>query len=151
MLYPSYGTGTQSSYYVHFIYSILFFWFINIIFLNIIFGIIIDTFAELRDEKSRRDFDMKNNCYICNLDRHTVIYWFIIVWKICRWFWFAYNKRPQTLELLILYHLFEIQRSDRIHRNWIRNKCKSWEWRYIMVSNSKSNNNPKWNRRGRLY
>lgn len=38
--------------------------------MNIIFGIIIDTFAELRDNKNTKDNDMKNRCYICNLDRH---------------------------------------------------------------------------------
>lgn len=68
----SFGDGKESRYYVEWIYSFAFFWFINIIFLNIIFGIIIDTFAELRDEKNRMDEDMKNKCYICNLDRYTV-------------------------------------------------------------------------------
>mmetsp|Transcript_11845 Transcript_11845/g.18237 ORF Transcript_11845/g.18237 Transcript_11845/m.18237 type:complete len:236 (-) Transcript_11845:34-741(-) len=42
---------------------------INIICLNIIFGIIVNTFAQLRDEKSKNDNDMHNNCYICNFER----------------------------------------------------------------------------------
>lgn len=37
--------------------------------MNIIFGIIIDTFAELRDEKNNKDYDHKNKCFICNNDR----------------------------------------------------------------------------------
>ena len=37
--------------------------------MNIIFGIIVNTFAQLRDEKSKNDNDMHNNCYICNFER----------------------------------------------------------------------------------
>ena len=42
---------------------------INIICLNIIFGIIVNAFASLRDEKSINDHDMKNRCYICNVEK----------------------------------------------------------------------------------
>lgn len=38
--------------------------------MNIIFGIIIDTFAELRGRKNDKDYNKKNVCYICNYDRH---------------------------------------------------------------------------------
>lgn len=44
---------------------------IKMAFLNIIFGVIIDTFADLRDQKQSRDIDMKNICFICGLDRDT--------------------------------------------------------------------------------
>lgn len=44
---------------------------INIICLNIIFGIIVNTFAQLRDDKATNDNDMLNRCYICNFDRLT--------------------------------------------------------------------------------
>lgn len=40
-----------------------------VILLNIVFGIIIDTFAELRDHKSLQEEDMQNVCYICNIER----------------------------------------------------------------------------------
>ena len=43
-----------------------------IIMFNILFGIVIDTFAQLRDRKSFTDLDMKNICYICAIDRSTV-------------------------------------------------------------------------------
>ncbi|CAD8205015.1 unnamed protein product [Paramecium pentaurelia] len=51
------------------LYDVSFFILINIIWLNIIFGIIIDTFAELRDQKNQKDFDSQNRCYICDLTR----------------------------------------------------------------------------------
>ncbi|CAD8123814.1 unnamed protein product [Paramecium sonneborni] len=42
---------------------------INFIWCNIIFGIIIDIFAELRDQKNQKDFDSLNRCYISDLTR----------------------------------------------------------------------------------
>ena len=41
----------------------------NIICLNIIFGIIINSFASLRDQKKKNEEDMHNVCYICNFER----------------------------------------------------------------------------------
>lgn len=49
--------------------QLLFFFVINVIFLNIIFGVIIDTFAALREENNERDEDMLNICYVCGSSR----------------------------------------------------------------------------------
>lgn len=40
-----------------------------VITLNLIFGVIIDTFANLREEKHERDEIMRNNCLVCSLNR----------------------------------------------------------------------------------
>jgi hypothetical protein len=40
----------------------------NIVFMNILFGIIIDTFAELRDDKQSKEEDMATCCFICGLE-----------------------------------------------------------------------------------
>jgi len=71
LLKPSYAEGYKTTYYFRLFFDLTFFIIINIVFLNIIFGIIIDTFAELRDEKKGIDDDMQNKCYICNIDRYT--------------------------------------------------------------------------------
>lgn len=39
------------------------------ILLNIIFGIIIDTFGQLREENNNRTWDAKNICFVCDLER----------------------------------------------------------------------------------
>jgi hypothetical protein len=49
--------------------DVFFFMIIIIILLNIIFGIIIDNFAELRDEKKQRKLLTEDFCFICGLDR----------------------------------------------------------------------------------
>ena len=38
-------------------------------FMNILFGIIIDTFADLRDKRNFINEDKKNKCFICSIDR----------------------------------------------------------------------------------
>lgn len=47
------------------IYDLLFFFVVIIIVLNLIFGVIIDTFADLRSEKQQKETDLKNTCFIC--------------------------------------------------------------------------------------
>ena len=50
-----------------FLYDIIFFILIIVIGLNLVFGIIVDTFSELRDEKYSIDDDMHSVCFICSL------------------------------------------------------------------------------------
>lgn len=47
------------------IYDLLFFFIVIIIVLNLIFGVIIDTFADLRSEKQQKELILKNTCFIC--------------------------------------------------------------------------------------
>ncbi|XP_070173454.1 inositol 1,4,5-trisphosphate-gated calcium channel ITPR3-like [Littorina saxatilis] len=51
-------------------FDLIFFILITTIGLNIIFGIIVDTFSELRDSKWQIDNDMKNNCFICSRESY---------------------------------------------------------------------------------
>ncbi|XP_052861613.1 inositol 1,4,5-trisphosphate receptor isoform X2 [Anopheles cruzii] len=51
------------------IYDLLFFFIVIIIVLNLIFGVIIDTFADLRSEKQQKELILKNTCFVCGLNR----------------------------------------------------------------------------------
>lgn len=51
------------------IYDLLFFFIVIIIVLNLIFGVIIDTFADLRSEKQQKELILKSTCFICGLNR----------------------------------------------------------------------------------
>ena len=51
------------------VYDMLFYFGIIIIVLNLIFGVIIDTFADLRNEKQKKDDIIRNTCFICGLER----------------------------------------------------------------------------------
>jgi len=63
---PSSG---EPYFWLRFLYDILFFFIVIIIVLNLIFGVIIDTFADLRSEKQQKEEIIKNTCFICGLER----------------------------------------------------------------------------------
>lgn len=50
-------------------FDMSFFLLINIIFLNVIFGIIVDTFSQLRHEAEERESDTNDVCFVCGLTR----------------------------------------------------------------------------------
>lgn len=43
-----------------------------IIMINIVSGIIIDTFGTLREELNKFNFDLENYCFICGFDKETI-------------------------------------------------------------------------------
>ncbi|KNC81973.1 hypothetical protein SARC_05737 [Sphaeroforma arctica JP610] len=51
------------------VYDLMFYFIVIIIIMNLIFGVIIDTFADLRAEKNDTEDNMKNTCYVCGLSR----------------------------------------------------------------------------------
>lgn len=51
------------------VFDLLFFIIVTIILLNIIFGIIIDTFGELRDKRKKIEEDINNICIICGKEK----------------------------------------------------------------------------------
>ena len=55
-------TTNSNEYYTRIAYDLMFFVLINVIFMNIIFGIIIDTFAQLRDIRTEQDKYRENVC-----------------------------------------------------------------------------------------
>lgn len=74
MVRESYGAVNRGKFFVRFVYDVTCFIIINIMLLNIIFGIIIDTFAVLRDEKNTIEDDKKNVCFVCSVHRQAVSY-----------------------------------------------------------------------------
>lgn len=59
----------EATYAFRVVYDLLFFFMVIIIVLNLIFGVIIDTFADLRAEKNANEENRRNTCFICGLDR----------------------------------------------------------------------------------
>lgn len=65
------------------VYDLLFFFIVIIIVLNLIFGVIIDTFADLRSEKQQKELILKNTCFICGMYLYTIESSVIMVLFIC--------------------------------------------------------------------
>uniref|UniRef100_S4RRE5 Inositol 1,4,5-trisphosphate receptor, type 2 n=1 Tax=Petromyzon marinus TaxID=7757 RepID=S4RRE5_PETMA len=57
--------GQEPLFVARVIYDLLFFFIVIIIVLNLIFGVIIDTFADLRSEKQKKEEVLKTTCFIC--------------------------------------------------------------------------------------
>ena len=55
-----------------FAFDIVYVVFMEIMFQNIVGGIMIDSFSELKEEDLARNEDKKNLCYICSMDKPTV-------------------------------------------------------------------------------
>jgi inositol 1,4,5-triphosphate receptor type 1 len=56
---------SDAGYWYRQVYDILFFIVVSIVLLNIIFGIIIDTFGDLRDKRQFIENDLQTVCFIC--------------------------------------------------------------------------------------
>lgn len=50
-------------------YDMSFFIVLIVIVLNLVFGVIIDTFGDLRTERNEKDDILRNTCFICGLER----------------------------------------------------------------------------------
>jgi len=66
---PIHFGNMNETYYVKLAHDASFHIIVKVILLNVLFGIIIDTFAQLRDEKAKIDDDVVNVCFICNFPR----------------------------------------------------------------------------------
>jgi len=61
---------TDSTYMARFIFDLSFFIIVGKVIFDITTGLILDTFAELREEASTRENVLKNECFICGLSRN---------------------------------------------------------------------------------
>jgi hypothetical protein len=67
---PESGLLHFSSFVHRFFFDLLFFWIFSTL-LKIIFGIILDSFGELRQAYDLIQNDISNNCFICNIEKDT--------------------------------------------------------------------------------
>lgn len=65
----SYSDEQKTHYYYRWVYDITYYICIDIITINIMFGIIIENFETLREESHRLHQDIENSCFICSLPR----------------------------------------------------------------------------------
>lgn len=59
----------STHYWERWIYDFVFYVLVLVIILNIIFGIIIDTFGDLRDKRNDLIHDIRTKCFICGLEK----------------------------------------------------------------------------------
>ena len=69
LLQLSFKTNNNNGFYLRYVIDVSFFLVISICILKIVFGIIIDTFAELREGKTNLEYDKNNICFVCGIER----------------------------------------------------------------------------------
>ena len=68
-LVPTFYTAGKRDYIGRVVYELSFFFIMITILLNLIFGMIVDAFGNLRDQRVQDDEDQENNCFICGINR----------------------------------------------------------------------------------
>ena len=66
------GDPNLGIFWGRFLVDITFFFIVKMVFLNLIAGIIIDTFGEMRDRMDEREKDAESVCFICGLSKWQV-------------------------------------------------------------------------------
>lgn len=66
----SFKYDTNGNYFLKFFWDIIFHIIVNLILGNIFFGIIVDTFNEMREKRDKEKEDKENKCFMCNRDRY---------------------------------------------------------------------------------
>jgi hypothetical protein len=66
---PIFGADEDVSGYLRLLFDFLFFLILIIMFLNLVFGIILDTFGQLREHREFVEEDQKGKCFICGMER----------------------------------------------------------------------------------
>jgi hypothetical protein len=66
------NTAVNGQYLTVFVFEISFYVIVLIVLLNMVFGIIIDRFAELRDIKRDNDRQMRNTCFVCGIAKDAI-------------------------------------------------------------------------------
>jgi inositol 1,4,5-triphosphate receptor type 1/inositol 1,4,5-triphosphate receptor type 3 len=57
---------------MRFIYDIIYFTFFEMLFGNIVSGLMLDAFSSLREAADELENDKKNKCYICDISRESL-------------------------------------------------------------------------------
>ena len=56
-------------YWIRYVMDMIFFVTVILLLLNMINGVIVSTFSQIREESNEKDEDINNKCFICNIDR----------------------------------------------------------------------------------
>lgn len=68
----AFGPTLPADFNLRLVFDLLFFILITTILMAIVYGIIVDTFSELRGERNERELDMSNVCFICGKSRSVI-------------------------------------------------------------------------------
>ena len=72
-LTPGFEPSSDFPFSARWFFDLIFWILIIVIMLNLIFGIIIDTFKSIRDKETANTLDQKSKCFICTFDKGKLV------------------------------------------------------------------------------
>jgi inositol 1,4,5-triphosphate receptor type 3 len=69
LLGPKSFSQDKSLYWIRYVTDLIFFVTVVLLLLNMINGVIVSTFSQIREESNNKEEDINNKCFICNIDR----------------------------------------------------------------------------------
>ena len=113
-------------FYNRFLFDLSFFILIKLIFLNLIAGIIIDTFSNMRNELNQRTFDTNNICNICGksrwqLEKEGILFEDHTRWNHNIWNYLYYLIRLRTVDEIDFTGIeqYVTQKTGNFDSSWI--------------------------------
>ena len=105
-----------------YLWDLFFFLTLNLIMLNVVFGIIIDTFGEMRVDRDKRDQNINEVCFICSIDKEKFDRESALPEGFRR-----HIKQDHRLwnYLFFIFHLWEQDKDDDDGLEWYIRKCVS--------------------------
>jgi hypothetical protein len=120
---PMISFYTSNNYFIRtFFYNILFHIIIILVMGNIFLGVIVDTFADLRDQKNSFEDDYNNYCFVCQMSREKSINKFIdfdkhvandhLVWNYVNFMIYLYVNNPNDFNEVELNAFEKLKEQD---------------------------------------
>jgi hypothetical protein len=105
---------------LRYLWDFLFFFSLNLIMLNIVFGIIIDTFGEMRQDRDIRDQNINEVCFICSISKEKFDRESALPEGFRR-----HIKKDHRMwnYLFFIFHLWEQDKDDDDGLEWYIRKC----------------------------
>ncbi|TNV75002.1 hypothetical protein FGO68_gene1011 [Halteria grandinella] len=105
--YPSPDSQAQL-YWGRYFFDFTFFIIFNILFIQIIFGIILDTFGELRDERQALVKEIEGKCFVCSQDKNDIeTKYILITYQRSEGVALSYIFRTQCISYAVLHYIHQ--------------------------------------------
>ena len=107
-------------------YTLLFWIWVSAVCLELVFGVIIDAFKQLREAREEVEKDVVSKCFICGIDRNQ--------FDLARSGGFALHCKEEHNMWLYMYYLIHIKEKESLHWNGVENYVATKVVMYSLVA-----------------
>jgi len=107
-------------------YTLLFWIWVSAVCLELVFGVIIDAFKQLREAREEVEKDVVSKCFICGIDRNQ--------FDLARSGGFALHCKEEHNMWLYMYYLIHIKEKESLHWNGVEKYVATKVVMYSLVA-----------------